>query len=127
MVLVGAASADLHMDGYSRCRDLAEIVGICDKDLSRVDGLAARYGLDNYETYDNYDDAIEKCECDVVDICLPNFLHYDVAIKAFRKGRHVISEKPLATRLNMRRKWWKRLKARVKSFIMPRTGYSPQP
>jgi predicted dehydrogenase len=100
VLLVGAAfSADLHMDGYSRCRDLAEIVGICDKDLSRVDSLVARYGLDNYETYDNYDDAIEKCECDVVDICLPNFLHYDVAIKAFRRGRHVISEKPLATKV----------------------------
>jgi len=100
VLLVGAAfSADLHMEGYSRCKDLAEIVAICDKDVSRVKALADRYGLTDYKTYDNYDQAIEEVECDVVDICLPNFLHYDVAIKAFRKGRHVISEKPLATKV----------------------------
>ncbi|NSW89069.1 MAG: Gfo/Idh/MocA family oxidoreductase [Firmicutes bacterium] len=98
VLLVGAAfSADLHMDGYSRCKELAEIVAICDKDISRVESLAKRYGLTDYVAYDNYDKAIEEVECEVVDICLPNFLHHDVAIKAFKKGRNVISEKPLAT------------------------------
>ncbi len=98
VLIVGAAfSADLHMEGYSRCRDLAEIVAMCDKDISRVEKLAERYGITDYKTYDNYDDAINEVECDVVDICLPNFLHHRVAIKAFKKGRHVISEKPLAT------------------------------
>jgi len=28
---------------------------------------------------------------------MPNFLHHDVAIKALKKGRHVIAEKPMAT------------------------------
>jgi len=98
VLLIGAAfSADLHMDGYSRCTDIAEIVAICDKDLSRVDSLAKRYGLKNFKVYDDYKKAIDEVDCDVVDICLPNFLHHDVAIEAFKKGRHVISEKPLAT------------------------------
>lgn len=98
VLLVGAAfSADLHMDGYSRCTDIAEIVAICDKDLSRVESLAKRYGLTGYKAYDDYTRAIEEVDCDVVDICLPNFLHHDVALAAFKKGRHVISEKPLAT------------------------------
>lgn len=98
VLLIGAAfSADLHMDGYSRCTDIAEIVAVCDKDLSRVDSLAARYGLKNIKKYDNFEHAIEETDCDLVDICLPNFLHHDVALAAFKKGRHVISEKPLAT------------------------------
>ncbi|NJD03271.1 MAG: Gfo/Idh/MocA family oxidoreductase [Ruminiclostridium sp.] len=98
VLLIGAAfSADLHMDGYSRCTDIAEIVAICDKDISRVEALGSRYGISGYEVYDNYEKAIEEVDCDLVDICMPNFLHHDVAMAAFKKGRDVISEKPLAT------------------------------
>ena len=98
VLLVGAAfSADLHMDGYIRCPELAEIVAICDKDLSRIESLAARYGLKGFKAYDNFEKAIDEVECDLVDICMPNYLHHDVAMKAFAKGRHVIAEKPLAT------------------------------
>ncbi len=100
VLVAGAAfSADLHMEGYSRCRDIAEITGICDKDVSRAKGLAKRYAVEDCSFFDSYDEAIKKSDCDVVDICLPNFLHYDVAVKAFKKGCSVISEKPLATKV----------------------------
>lgn len=98
VLLIGAAfSADLHADGYSRCTDIAEIVGICDKDLSRVDALAKRYGLTGYKAYDDFKKAIDDADCDLVDVCMPNFLHHDVVMYAFGKGRNVICEKPLAT------------------------------
>jgi len=98
VLLAGAAfSADLHMDGYSRCMDLAKVVAICDKDVSRVEALAKRYGLEDFKVFDDYKKAINEVDCDVVDICMPNFLHHDVALAAFEKGRHVVSEKPLAT------------------------------
>ena len=93
VLLIGAAfSADLHMDGYARCTDVAEIVAICDKDLSRIESLAIRYGLKGFKSYDNYETAIAEVDCDLVDICMPNYLHHDVALAAFKKGRHVISE-----------------------------------
>ena len=98
VLLIGAAfSADLHSDGYSRIRDRVTILGICDKDLTRVSALAERYGFTGYTAYDNYETAIEDCDCDLVDICMPNFLHHDVAILALTKGRNIICEKPLAT------------------------------
>lgn len=98
VLLIGAAfSADLHMEGYARCTDISKIVAICDKDITRVEALAKRYGICDYESYDDFEEAIDKTDCDLVDICLPNFLHKAVALKAFDKGRHVISEKPLAT------------------------------
>lgn len=98
VLLVGAAfSADLHMDAYARCIDIAEVVAICDKDASRIEALAKRYGISDYEAFDDFGRAIDAVDCDLVDICLPNFLHHDVALAAFAKGRHVISEKPLAT------------------------------
>ena len=72
VLLVGAAfSADLHSDAYSRILDKVEIAGICDKDLSRVRALAARYGFAGYTEYDDYAKAIEDCDCDIVDICMP--------------------------------------------------------
>ncbi len=33
---------------------------------------------------------------DVVDICVPNFLHKEIALEAIRQGKHVFSEKPLS-------------------------------
>ncbi len=98
VLLIGAAfSADLHSDGYSRLPDKVQIVGICDRDTSRVEALAKRYGFTDYAVYDDYDTAIAQCECDLVDICMPNFLHHDVAIKALNAGHSIICEKPLAT------------------------------
>lgn len=98
VLLIGAAfSADLHSDGYSRIMDKVEIVGICDKDVSRITSLAERYGFTGYTAYDDYNTAIAQCECDLVDICMPNFLHHDVAIKAMNAGKDIICEKPLAT------------------------------
>ena len=92
VLIVGAAfSADLHSDGYSRILDKVEIVGICDKNVAAIKTLADRYGFKDYEAYSDYDTAIANCDCDVVDICMPNFLHHDVAIKAMQKGRDVMS------------------------------------
>ena len=98
VLLLGAAfSADLHLDAYARLRDKVKIVAIADLDPNRIKSTAEKYGLDNYEVYSDYKVAIEKADCDLVDICLPNFLHCDAAIPALKKGRHVICEKPLAT------------------------------
>ncbi len=100
VLLVGAAfSADLHMDGYARCTDIAKIVAICDKVPGKPAEIAERYGLTDVAYYDDYKTAIDNVDCDVVDICLPNFLHYEVAMYAFSKGKNVITEKPIATKV----------------------------
>ena len=97
LVLGAAFSADLHMDAYARLRDKVIIAGIADKDPERIRALGERYGIAGYETYGTFEDAIENCDCDLIDICLPNFLHHAPAMLAFKKGRSIISEKPLAT------------------------------
>ena len=98
VLLIGAAfSADLHCDGYSRIKDKVEIVGICDRAVDRIHALAQRYGFTGYTAYDDIDTAIANCDCDLVDICMPNFLHRDVAIKSLNAGHNIICEKPLAT------------------------------
>jgi len=41
-------------------------------------------------------DVVSDADIDVVDICVPNFLHKEVALAAIRNGKHVYCEKPLA-------------------------------
>lgn len=98
VLLLGASfSADLHADAYSRNRGAAEIAGIADLDAGRVKSLADRYGVENYRAFGDFREAIKNCDCDLVDICLPNFLHYEPAMLALGAGKHIICEKPIAT------------------------------
>ena len=60
--------------------------------------MAARWGIPNY--YTDWKEAIQKTEAEVVDICLPNFLHCPVACFAAENGLHVIIEKPLCLTLD---------------------------
>ncbi len=98
VLIVGAAfSADLHSDGYARIPDKVEIVGIVDKAIDKAHALADKYGFENYQAYDDFSTAIAEADCDVVDVCMPNFLHHPVTMAALKQGRDVICEKPLAT------------------------------
>lgn len=36
---------------------------------------------------------------DIVDICLPTYLHADYAVKALKHGCHVLTEKPISLRM----------------------------
>lgn len=98
VLLLGAAfSADLHADGYARIRDKAEIVAIADKDQSRIRALVDAYGFGDVKMFSSFEQAIDETDCDLVDICLPNFLHHAPAVCALNKGRDIICEKPFAT------------------------------
>lgn len=42
-----------------------------------------------------YDDLLNDEEIDIIDICLPTYLHEEFIIKAAHAGKHIICEKPL--------------------------------
>jgi predicted dehydrogenase len=44
----------------------------------------------------NWQEAVQDPEVDLIDICLPDSLHYEVAKAALLAGKHVYCEKPLA-------------------------------
>lgn len=46
--------------------------------------------------YGDYRELLEKEDVDVVHICTPNHLHFDMARESLRAGKHVVCEKPLA-------------------------------
>ena len=60
------------------------------------DKAAAVAGKFNARAYSSADELLDKEEADIIDICLPTFMHREYIIKSLNKGCHVLCEKPLA-------------------------------
>ena len=69
----------------------AEIAGFTAETPQEAGDLATKY---NVKVYPSLDAMLPNV--DVVDICSPTHLHYEMALKAAAAGKHVICEKPLA-------------------------------
>ncbi|SDE45343.1 Predicted dehydrogenase [Dyadobacter soli] len=52
---------------------------------------------DSLYTYDDFDRIADNPDIDIVYVVLPNAMHEEYCIRAARAGKHIISEKPLAT------------------------------
>jgi myo-inositol 2-dehydrogenase/D-chiro-inositol 1-dehydrogenase len=89
--------SDIHLECYHRFIPEAEVVAVYARNLDKAKAFAEKHHIPQY--YDDYEKAIQESGCDVVDICLPNFLHAVVTLKAAAAGKHVIIEKPLAVTL----------------------------
>jgi len=51
----------------------------------------------HYETIEtDWRKIVERDDIDVIDVCVPNFMHHDVVIAAAEAGKIIICEKPLA-------------------------------
>ena len=88
--IVGAGSmGTTHAAGWDETP--AEIVGFVAETSREADGLAKRY---NAKVYPSLDAMLADVE--VVDICSPTHLHYEMVLKAAAGGKHIICEKPLA-------------------------------
>ncbi len=68
----------------------AELVALCDIRPERME----KYG--NKRCYTDFDEMLANEELDILDVCLPTYLHADFAVKAMEKGINVITEKPIS-------------------------------
>ena len=102
--------ANIHLESYTRFVSNAEVVAIYARTQEHARSLADKYGIDR--VYGDIDKMLDECDIDVVDICLPNFLHYQACLKAAAKNKHVICEKPLAMNLEQANEMIDALKSR---------------
>ena len=75
---------------------LPEIVleAVCTSSPETADRAATAGGF--RRGFSDLEELLQQEEVDVVDCCLPNFLHKEALIRAFEAGKHVYCEKPLA-------------------------------
>jgi predicted dehydrogenase len=67
---------------------------ICDFNEERAKSFATRWGYESVET--DWKKLIAREDIDLIEICLPNNAHAEVAIAAAKAGKMIICEKPLA-------------------------------
>jgi len=75
----------------------ANLIGVCD---SRPEALEEAKNQSGFEfTTTSYRELLERPDIQIIDCCLPNFLHREVVIAALKAGKNVYCEKPLALNL----------------------------
>ncbi|HJW16189.1 MAG TPA: Gfo/Idh/MocA family oxidoreductase [Flavisolibacter sp.] len=89
--------SEIHVESYHRFVPGAEVVAVYTRNAEKAQTFAQKHGIPQW--YDDLDAAINLSGADVIDICLPNFLHAEATLKAAAAGKHIIIEKPLAVTL----------------------------
>jgi UDP-N-acetyl-2-amino-2-deoxyglucuronate dehydrogenase len=74
----------------------AEIVGVVDSSPAELERFRARGPLRSFRSIR---DLLAGCDASLVAICTPSGLHAEQAIECLEAGRHVVVEKPIATRV----------------------------
>ncbi len=85
----------MHAICYGRMRGV-RVAAVASKEPASGRALARTHQAD---FYGDAADLIARADVDVVDLCLPTYLHADYAVQAARRGRALFCEKPLARTL----------------------------
>jgi 1,5-anhydro-D-fructose reductase (1,5-anhydro-D-mannitol-forming) len=76
----------------------AELVAVYSRDRGRAEAFAQKHGA--RATYDSLDALLRDSRVEAVFVASPNALHAHHALQAARAGKHVLTEKPMATTLD---------------------------
>ena len=71
-----------------------DLIGFYDEDAINAKRVSDEFG---YTAFDNINELIDQV--DVIDIVTPTLSHYECALKAIQKGKHVFIEKPITNTL----------------------------
>ncbi len=96
LALVGCGRiAKNHFGAVAKHAERIELVAACDVNPKALEDAVATTGAKGYA---RLTDMLAETDADIVSICTPSGLHADQAAEIALSGRHVITEKPMATR-----------------------------
>jgi UDP-N-acetyl-2-amino-2-deoxyglucuronate dehydrogenase len=96
IALVGCGRiAQKHFEAIAAHRDRVDLVAVCDTDPA---ALSAAVGRTSVQGFESLNELLATSDADVVVLCTPSGLHPAQTIQLAAAGRHVITEKPMATR-----------------------------
>lgn len=84
-----------HLQAIAQHEAHLELTGVCDTDPEACKKAATEYGV---EGYPDLTTLLQKTDADLIVLCTPSGLHPDQTIAIAKTGRHVLTEKPMATR-----------------------------
>lgn len=87
--------ANNHLAAIARWPDALELVGICDGHAETLSHAMQQTGVPGYS---KIEELIKEASPDIITLCTPSGLHAQQTIQIARLGKHIITEKPMATR-----------------------------
>ena len=94
MGIVGAGFVGPHHVDAVRRLGYVDVVGVATSSEQSAKQKAQQLGAP--KAYGNYEALLADPDIQVVHVATPNYLHYQVTSAALAKGKHVVSDKPLA-------------------------------
>ncbi len=95
--IVGAGGVCLaHLQAYAQIPDV-NVVALCDVDRELCQSTANEFHVPVCSS--DYKSLLADPKIDLMDICLPTYLHHPVAMAAVQAGKNVLLEKPIAMNL----------------------------
>ncbi|RLE14948.1 gfo/Idh/MocA family oxidoreductase [Candidatus Aerophobetes bacterium] len=73
------------------------LVAICDIDRKKAKEVADKFGAESY--YTDFQELVDNPDITAVSVATPDFAHFQPAMAAINKGKHLLIEKPIATRV----------------------------
>ncbi len=91
--VIGLGMGSYHLENYSKCKGV-EILAICDVQEKLINKMKRKYNVPL--AFTDYRKMLRVPELDAVSIATPNRFHAPMTIYAFKYGKHVLCEKPMA-------------------------------
>jgi predicted dehydrogenase len=91
---LGSIANGVHIPGILKSPDL-ELAAVCDCNPEVLQARKEQYHIDDAHCFLRYEDLIACEDVDVVDICTPNHVHFEIAMAAVRAGKAYSLEKPV--------------------------------
>ncbi len=93
--LIGAGFlAETRMRCYAQVPGFnVTVTAVAARSRKSAEGFARRHGLDAW--YTDYRELLQRPEIQIVDLCIPNHMHREVAVAAAAHGKHIVCTKPL--------------------------------
>jgi len=102
----------------------AELHAVCDIKPKLAKEIGEKYSCNYYTNINEL--LINEKEIDIISVCTPNGLHANHSIKAFRAGKHVLCEKPMALSVRDCEKMIKEAEdANRRLFVVKQNRFNP--
>jgi len=93
----GGIAVGKHFPALTACDDKNEMTAFCDLIEERAVKAAKDFGTPAAKVYTDYKELLADKTIDIVYVLTPNVAHCAITVDAFKAGKHVLCEKPMAS------------------------------
>ena len=95
IAVVGCGRISLkHFEAIKAHKKDLELVAVCDSDEKQLKAAVDAHGVKGYT---DLRQLLKESDAHIITICTPSGLHPEQTVRCAREGRHVMTEKPMAT------------------------------